>query len=416
MPIFAYSARDTKGLVQTGNLEAVDEDQVVAMLQHRGLLVTSITQKDLGQEQQTAKATATRKRARKMHTGVKTSDHVMLCDQLATLVEAGIPLLRSLEVATAQVESRVLMITLEQIHHDVEAGSTFRDALAKHPAIFSNLWLNLVETGEASGHLAQALQQLGKHFTSAQHLKNEAQTAMTYPAFLVCAAIGVLALFVYWLIPKFTGMFKDMGMELPALTRAVMAISDAARKYWVLLIAGIAGSAFMLQRYLRTEAGQWTRDRLLVNMPLFGQLVLYLQMAQFGQGLSTLLKSGVPLLSALEILETSSTNKVFGQALGEVREAVKEGKSMAAPLDRTGLFPPMVVQMIQVGEEVGELSKMAGRVATYYEERVETFIARMTRLFEPIAIVVMGGLVLIIVLSIFMPIFQMSSGSGMKMH
>lgn len=414
MPIFAYSARDQKGGMQSGQLEGVDEDQVVAMLQHRGLLVTSIRPKDLVQERQTSQAAATRKRRQKMHTGVKTADHVMLCDQLATLVDAGIPLLKGLEVVSAQVESRVLLLALEQVRHDVEAGGTLRDALAKHPAIFSNLWLNLVETGEASGHLAQSLRQLGKHFESAQHLQSEAQTAMTYPAFLICAALGVLALFVYWLIPKFTGMFKDMGMELPLLTRIVIGISDASRKYWVAIIGAVVGAAFLLRQYLRTEAGQWTRDRLLVRMPLFGQLVVYLQMAQFGQGLGTLLQSGVPLLSALEILENSSTNKVFGQAIGEVREAVKEGKSMAQPLDRSGLFPPMVVQLVQVGEEVGELAKMAGRFAAYYEEKVETFIARMTRLFEPIAIVVMGALVLIIVLSIFMPILQMSSGKGMK--
>ncbi len=409
MPTYTYSARDQKGLVQTGHLEAVDEDQVVAMLQHRGLLVTAITQKDLARAQHEVKATATRKHSRKMHTGVKTADHVMLCDQLATLVDAGIPLLKSIEVASSQVESRVLVLVLEQIKHEVEGGSSFRDALAKHPAIFSKLWLNLVETGEASGHLAQALRQLGKHFTAAQHLQTEAQTAMTYPAFLICAAVGVLALFVYWLIPKFTTMFVGMGLELPLITRIVMGVSDAGRKYWVAIFGGTAGGVFLLRRYLKTEAGQWTRDRLLIHMPLFSELVVYLQMAQFGQGLGTLLQSGVPLLSALEILANSATNKVYGQAIGEVREAVKEGQSMAAPMDRTGMFPPMVVQMVQVGEEVGELAKMAGRVATYYEEKVETFIARMTRLFEPIAIVVMGGLVLIIVLSIFLPIFQMTN-------
>ena len=407
MPTFTYIARDQRGLVQAGRLDAIDEDEVVAILQHRGLLVTSVARKDLAQG---AKQTARRARSRRMHGAVKTQDHVMLCQQLATLVEAGVPLLKSLEVICAQVESTTLLLALEEVRRDVEAGRTLRDGLAKHPAVFSRLWLNLVETGEASGHLAQSLNQLARHFESAQHLKNETQTALTYPAFLVCAATGVLALFVYWLIPKFTGMFISMGMELPPLTRAVIALSHFARQYVVAIILGIVAAGYLLRRYLRTEAGQWTRDRLLLSLPLFNTLFTYVQLTEFTRGLSTLLESGVPLLSSLEILESSVTNKVYGQAVREIREFVKEGKTMAEPMEQTGLFPPMAVQMVQVGEEVGELAKMVQRIATYYEERVETFIARLTRLFEPIAIVIMGVLVLFIVLSIFMPIFKMAGG------
>ena len=167
-----------------------------------------------------------------------------------------------------------------------------------------------------------------------------------------------------------------------------------------------------MNRYLRTDGGQWMRDRLLLHLPLFKMLFIYVQLGEFSRGLATLLESGVPLLSSLEILQNSSTNKVYGQAIGRVKEVVKEGKSMAQPMEETGLFPPMTVQLVQVGEEVGELAKMVGRMASYYEERVETFIARMTRLFEPIAIVVMGLFVFVIVLSIFMPIFSMAGGGG----
>ena len=410
MPTFTYTARDQKGSVQTGNLEALSEDQVVSMLQHRGLLVTSISLKDLSVPAVAKPAARARARSRKMHAGVSTDDQVLLCQQLATLVEAGIPLLKSLEVASAQVESRMLLIALDEVRRDVEGGSTFRQALAKHPKIFTTLWLNLVETGEASGHLAQSLNQLARHFESAQKLQNEARTALTYPMFLLGAAVLVLGVFVYWLIPKFSAMFATMDIELPLITKIVINISKGAQKFWWLIIGGGAGAYYMLRAYLATENGQWTRDRLLLSAPLFKTLFAYIQLAEFSRGLTTLLDSGVPLLSGLEILESSATNKVYGQAIGSVKDAVREGKTMYEPMDKAGVFPPMAVQMIQVGEEVGELAKMAGRVAKYYEERVEVFISRMTRLFEPIAIVVMGVLVLIIVLSIFMPIFKMAGG------
>lgn len=409
MPTFTYTARDEQGIPRSGHLDAITEDEVISILQHRGLLVTAISQKTLELSRKPAFREAASRR--RLHAGIKTEDQVLLCQQLATLVGAGVPLLKSLEVVSQQVESRTLLLALDEVRRDVAAGRTFKDALAKHPVIFSNLWQNLVETGEASGHLAESLLQLAHHFEMAQHLQNETRTALTYPLFLIVAAIAVVAVFVYWLIPKFTVVFASMeGLELPAITRFVIGASDAARKY-VVVIIGIAFLGFhALRRYLRTNAGQWMRDRLLLRLPLFQMLFEYIQLAEFSRGLTTLLESGVPLLSSLEILEHSATNKVYGRAIGTVKEFVKEGKTMAEPMQQTGLFPPMTVQMVQVGEEVGELAKMVGQMARYYEGRVETFIARMTRLFEPIAIVIMGGLVLLIVLSIFMPIFKMATG------
>jgi len=411
MSDFTYTARDQQGTVQTGRLEALNEDQVVAMLQHRGLLVVSISRKDLAPS--LSKPQQRTRVASRTHQRVTTEDQVLLCQQLATLVEAGVPLLRSLAVVTAQVESRQLRSALEEVYRDVEGGQTLRQALAKHPAIFSNLWLNLVETGEASGHLAQSLQQLARHFESVRHLKNQTVTALTYPAFLIATAVCVMGVFVYWLIPKFSVFFASMHVELPLLTRVMIAVSDGARRYFVVTLMGAVALAFMVRRYLRTDAGQWMRDQLFMRLPLLNTLFIYVQLAGFSRGLSTLLEAGVPLLSSLEILERSSTNKIYGQAIGVIKASVKEGKPMTEPMVQTGLFPPMAVQMIQVGEEVGELARMADRTATYYEESVETYIARMTRLFEPIAIVIMGILVLIVVLSIFMPIFKMAGGAGL---
>ena len=411
MPTFNYTARDHGGVVQAGRLDASDEDHVVTTLQRRGLLVTSISAASLKAVDGARPSARRVGPKRRMHTGVKVDDQVLLCQQLATLVEAGVPLLKALDVVSLQVESRMLLIALEEVRHDVSSGASFKDSLAKHPAIFSRLWLNLVETGEASGHLAQSLNQLARHFEQAHHLQTEVRTALTYPIFLLVAATGVLGVFVYWLIPKFTVMFKSMeGLELPLLTRLVILVSDLGRRYVVLVVLGGLAMVYGVRRYLRTTVGQWTRDRALLQLPLFKALMHYVQLAEFSRGLATLLHSGVPLLSALEILEHSATNRVYGEAIGRVKEAVKQGKSMAEPMAESGIFPPMTMQMVQVGEEVGELAKMVDRIARYYEERVSTFIARMTRLFEPIAIVIMGGLVLVIVLSIFMPIFKMAGG------
>ena len=407
MPAFTYTSRDQKGIVQTGQLDAVNEDQVVAILQHRGLLVTSISQKDLEPQLLSKKFRIARRR---LHRGVTTEDQVLLCEQLATLIGAGVPILKSLAVVSAQVESQQLLDALEDVQRDVEAGKMFHQGLAKHPAVFSKLWLNLVETGEASGHLADSLQHLAKHFDASQRLQNAAKTALTYPVFLIVMAVIVVGVFVYWLIPKFTGIFITMHVELPLLTRIVIAVSDGARRYFVVMCFGIATIGFALRRYLRTESGRWVVDRLVLQLPVIRDIVAYVQLAQCFRGLSTLFESGVPLLSSLDILSNSATNKVYGQALGQLREAVKEGKSMTEPMGQMEIFPPMTVQMVQVGEEVGELAKMTGRVATHYEQRVEVLLGRMTRLFEPIAIVVMGILVLIIVLAIFMPLFKMTGG------
>jgi len=413
MPSYVYAARDQEGAVQTGLLDAVSEDEVVGILQHRGLIVTSISQKTLAAAQRQGAAFRAAKRARRMHGRVTVDDQVLLCQQLATLVEAGVPLLRSLEVVAAQVESRLLLIALDEVRRDVEAGRTFRDGLAKHPRIFSVMWLNLVETGEAGGHLAQALRQLATHFEAAQRLQNAVKTALTYPAFLMVAAVVVFGVFMYFVIPRFKSMFAAMNLTLPPLTLFVMGVSEAVQHYGVVILLVGAALGYAAKRFLGTESGQWMRDRLLLKLPLTGTLITSVQLAEFGRGLSTLLESGVPLLSGLGILENSATNKVYGQAVGHVKNAVKEGKSMAAPMGETGLFPPMAVQMVLVGEEVGELGKMVAHVARYYEERVDVMIARMTKLFEPIAIVVMGGLVLVIVLSVFLPIFNLANGPKM---
>lgn len=404
MPSYVYAARDRHGTLQSGHLDAMDEDEVVALLQNRGLVVTALSRKDL----QAARSALPGRLGRRLHRRVTTDDQVLLCQQLAAMLEAGIPLLRSLEVLSAQVESEPLVNALAHMRQDIEAGRTFRDAMAKHPHVFSAFWLNLVETGEASGHLAQSLQQLARYLESVRDLQRKAMTALTYPMFLLVAATGAVAFFAYWIIPKFSAIFANSHAQLPWLTTQVIGLSHFVRGFWWLLLAAAAGLAYGVRAFVQTDEGRWLVDRLALKIPFFDRLFLQLQLAQFARGLGTLLESGVPILFSLEIMERSATNKVYGQAIGEVKELVREGKTMAGPMERSALFPPMMVQMVQVGEEIGELSKMLDRVATYYEERIATFVARLSSLFEPIAIVVMAVVIGVLVISMFLPIFSMA--------
>ena len=411
MPSFLYNARDRNGVLQTGHLDAVGEEEVVAILQNRGLIVTRLTRKDTeGPQQARTKGTG---RRRLRAGGVKTGDKVQFCQQLATLLDAGIPLVKSLEVVGRQVESKTLLLAIDQMQQDIEAGQTFRDAMAKHPKVFSDFWMNLVETGEASGHLGQSLHQLSTYLESAQALQSKAATAMTYPLVLIAAAGICMGIFMLKIIPVFTGIFESMNMELPPLTKMIIGLSDFTRHYVLVVAAGAVGAFWGAKQFFRSEGGRLLLDRFLLSVPVFNKLFIGLQLAQFARGLATLLESGVPILYSLEITATSSSNQVYRRAIAEIKDFVREGKTMAEPLSESGLFPPMMVSMVQVGEEIGELGKMLDRVATYYEEQVATFIERMSVLFEPLAIMVMAGVIGVLVVAMFMPIFNMAQmGQG----
>lgn len=406
MPNFTYRARDQTGMLQTGRLDATDADEALAMLQHRGLIVLTVT----GAGERTGGSAPAKQFRRRLHRGVTLDDKILLCQQLSALLDAGIPLLRSLQTISSQIDSQRLLDALAQIRQDVQGGWTFRNAIAKHPAIFTGFWVNLIETGEASGHLALSLKHLARYHESIRQIQGKAVTAMTYPAVLILAAAGAVLFFMLKIIPVFSGIFASSKVELPLLTRIVMASSHAVRNHFVLMLLGTAGVVYGLVQFARTPQGRALCDQLVLKLPVFNRLFVHLQLAQFARGLGTLLESGVPILTSLEIMERSASNSVYAKAIGEAKEAVREGRPMADPLAESGLFPPLCVQMVQVGEEIGELAKMLDRVAGFYEERVQTFIERMTTLFEPIAIVVMAAVIGTLVISMFLPIFSLASG------
>jgi len=401
MPFFRYLARDRAGKLIDETLEVVSEEDLINSLQARGLLVISIEiARDLKPK---------RKAKRKYHRGVNINDLLMFSRELATLLSAGVTLIKSLDILCKQIESQELLRTVEQIKKDVEGGYTFQNALKKHDKIFSSFWINLIETGEASGHLPLSLEQLATYLEDTANLRKKIVSALVYPIILVMVASGAITIFLVKIIPVFCEIFKGFNVELPLLTRIVIGFSDVIRKYFLIAIGVMVALSFILRKYVSTEVGKLQFDTLKFKMPLMGPLLQEVAVERFTSSLGTLIKSGVPILHALEISEKIAGNVVMEKSIKDIKVAVRKGKGMAQSMQDNALFSPMVIQMISVGEEIGELAKMLERVSAFYKDRINTFITRLTTMFEPMILVFMGVVVGVLVVAMFMPIFSLSS-------
>jgi len=399
---FAYQARSRSGKMERGTLEAPTSDEAISILQTRDLLVVTL------QEQRGASPTLSVK-AKRMHRGVNSSDLVIFARSLSAMTEAGLPLLRAMETAQGQIRSQKLSAALLMMIQDIRGGSTFRDAMAKHATIFSPFWISLVETGEASGQLTKALEQIAIHLEKSGAIQRKVVSAMMYPAVLGFVSIGAIFIFTLKIIPTFATMFASFGAELPLLTQMVIAFSNVLRRYFLLIVLAFGGGGFLLMNYLRTKQGRWQFDKLRLQAPIFGPVFQGVAAEQFSSNLGTLLKAGVPILHALDIVITTCENKVIAALIENMKAGVREGRPLAEPLGQTDLFPPMVAQMLAVGEQTGKLPDMLGEISHYYEEQVTTAVERMTTLLEPIMLVGMGAIIGTLVVSMYLPIFQLTS-------
>ena len=404
MALYSYIARDKDGKVKQGVKEGQNQEEILSFLQGSGLLVTHIAEVLEPKVFQKPK----KKSKRRMHKRVRLNDMILMARQLATLVSAGVTLLRSLDIIVQQVESIRLRKALEEIQEDIRTGKTFYSALAKHPKIFSDFWVNLIRMGEAGGHLSQTLEQLASYLENAGVLQGKAISAMVYPLVLVGVSVLVVIAFLVKIVPIFTQLFESFGIPLPPLTRAVIFMSELFRKQFLFLAAFGTGGFFLLRSFLATERGKLAWDRLKLSLPLLGELFRKVAVANFARGLGTLIKSGVPILYSLEIIGKSSGNKVVEQILEDVRLEVREGKPIAVPLGQGDIFDPVVVQMVRIGEEIGELGNMLEKIGKFYQDQVETQTTRLITLIEPLAIMVMGAVVGILVVSMYLPIFSIS--------
>lgn len=404
MPVFKYTARTKNGKQQQGFLKAKNEDELIDTLHGQGLFVISLESAE--------KVLVKTKVKHRLHTKVKLDDLIIFARQLTALINAGITLLRSLEISSEQIASRRLQTAMVEIKKDVAAGSSLKDAMDKHPQIFSSFWVNVIATGEATGQLGSALEQLAKYLEASSAFKRKVISALIYPAVILSVAIVAVLIFIIMIIPMFANIYSGFGAELPVFTQIVFSISNVIKKYILLELCTFAGIIFLLRYFRSTSTGRRNIDKFLLEAPLIRDIVRQAAAVRFARGLAMLIKSGTPILRAMDIVIEASGNVIIMDMLTKVKENVREGKTMAAPMIEAGIFPDMLSHMISVGEESGELGNILDNAAEFYQERVDAYVNRLTTLFEPVLIVGIGIIVGTLIIAMYLPIFGL--GGAMR--
>lgn len=398
MPVFRYKGKTRTGVVQQGEIEANDRATATAVLRQRQILVTSI-----------------RTKSRDLNLtlpgmGEKISEHdiVIFTRQFATMIEAGLPLVQCLDILARQTENKAFAKVLAQIRTDVESGDTFADALRRHPRVFSDFFVNMIEAGEAGGILDTILSRLAVYLEKSAALKSEVKGALVYPAVIVGIAVVVVVFLLLYVIPVFAEMFSSFGATLPAPTRFVMTLSDLVKEYILYTIPIGIIAVFVFKRIYRTDKGRLAVDGLLLKLPVFGPLLQKVAVAKFTRTLGTLVSSGVPIIDGLDITARTAGNKVVERSVLAIISSIKEGQTIADPLSRQAIFPPMVVQMIEVGESAGALDSMLNRIADFYDQEVEVAVRALTKLLEPMLMVFLGVVIGGMVVAMYLPIFKLA--------
>ncbi|MDP2941217.1 MAG: type II secretion system F family protein [Candidatus Omnitrophota bacterium] len=408
MPRFFYIVRDKQGKKESGSEEAASQDELISRLQSKELLVVNVSPEAQEGAAGYRQGAAGKRKIKPKHYRVTGDDLVLFCRQIATLLGAGVTILKSLDIISQQVSSRRLYNIIKELRKDMEAGFSFHEAMAKHPAVFSELWINLVESGEASGNLAMVLARLAGYLERSAAFKRKIISAVIYPVILMFAGTCALLFMTIKIIPTFAELFKGFNIALPPLTRFLVAVSAFIRSSFIILIAGLAAGIFFFRKYIATKPGRRSYEAFLFRLPVFGEFFRVVVVERFTSELSTLIESGVPILYSLEIAERSVGNLTLGEIIHRIKEEVREGKNLSQPLEQCGFFDPMTVQMVTIGEEIGELSNMFKRLNEFYQEYVDTFLVRFTAMFEPLMLVFMGIVIGVMVVGMFLPIFQIS--------
>ncbi len=403
MPNFKYMTKDHDGKSVNGIMEAKDRLDAINSLRKRDLIIISL-------EEATGRPWSPF--AFVAHKKVKLEDLAVFSRQLATMVDAGIPLVGALDILGGQIDNKAFGAVIVTVRHDVETGSSLSDALAKHKKVFSTLFVNMVKAGESSGMLDEILDRLAEYLEKTNTLQKKVQGALVYPAVVSGMAFTITFLLLWKVVPVFRTIFEGFGAELPMPTMVLLSISDFLQKYIFALIIGLIVAVFLLGRYLNTDKGRRRFDELLLKLPIFGILFKKVAISKFTRTLSTLIKSGVPILAALEIVGKASGNKVVEQSIDNVRANVREGENIAEPLARSKIFPSMVTRMVSVGEQSGELEKMLSKIADFYDEQVDASVNALTSIIEPLIIAFLGIVIGSIVICMFLPIFKLTSVLG----
>ena len=395
---FAYKVRDKAGKMVSGTLEADSQALVVSRLKQMGFAPVIIEEQksNLGKKE--------------LHVPwgnrVKSKDLAVFSRQFATMINSGLSLMRALNILAEQTENSKLAGAIADIRSEVESGSSLSAALAKHPKVFKRLYVAMIRAGEIGGVLDGVLMRLAENLEKEVALKQKIKSAMTYPTVVFSMVLLILAGMLMFVVPTFKNLYKDLGGTLPLPTRVLIGASDLAKKFWYIVVALIVGSAVGIRRWVKTDEGRGAWDAMKLKVPVFGSLVHKTALSRFARTLSVLMRSGVPILQSLDIVKETVNNTVVSNAVADVSSSVKEGESIARPLERHAVFPPMVVQMIAVGEETGALDTMLGKIADFYDQEVEATVEALTSLIEPILIAVMGVAVGGMVVALYMPMFN----------
>ena len=400
MAVFVYTGRTRGGQTITGEIDAPTRDAVVAKLRSQQIV-----------------ATAVRTKPRDITIpgfggGVDEKEIVVFTRQFATMIDAGLPLVQCLEILASQQENKVFKKALTEIRQSVEGGLTFAAALKQHPKIFTSLYANMVEAGEAGGILDTILNRLAAYMEKAMALKKKVKSAMIYPSTIITVAVVVVIFLLVFVIPTFKAMFEGFGATLPLPTLIVLELSRIVRGYFLVGIGAVVAVVVGLRWWYGTAAGRLAIDSFLLRTPVFGMLIRKVAVAKFTRTLGTLISSGVAILDGLDITARTAGNKVVELAVQRTRASIAEGKTIAEPLKASGVFPPMVVQMIAVGEQTGALDTMLGKIADFYDEEVDTAVTNLTALLEPMLMVFLGIVIGGVVIAMYLPIFKLVTVVG----
>jgi type IV pilus assembly protein PilC len=420
MPKYDYVALDARGKETKGTVEVASQNEAIGRVKEMGLFPTKIVETEKAQDKKAFKQKSKSRVGGKKRgaldiqikipgLGGKVKPKVLttFTRQLATLVDAGLPLLRGLRVLEKQERSGVLKRILGELALSIEGGSTFSEALAQHPKVFNRLFVNMVKAGELGGVLEVVLKRLAEFSEKAQKIKGKVKAALFYPIAVLVVAVGILALLLVMVIPKFKEVFQGMGVKLPPFTVFVLAISDAVRLHILSTLGSVTVVVVAFLLIIKTKVGRLVWDKLKLKVPPFGTVVSKVAISRFARTLGTLVSSGVPILQALTIVKETAGNVIISNAISGVHESVKEGETITSPLEASGVFPPMVVSMVDVGEQTGALPEMLLRIADNYDEEVDNAVASMTSLLEPIMIVFLAVIVGSIVIAMFLPLIAM---------
>ncbi len=401
MPIYQWEGKTTKGAIKKGETEGPNEAAIRTHLRQQNIIPTKITSK--GTEIRISLPFKKK---------VKQRSIAIFTRQLATMIDAGLPLVQSLEILSSQQESKVFKNIIREIREDVESGSTFAGALKKHPVTFNELYTNLVVAGEEGGILDNILNRLANYIEKSEALKKKVKSALIYPSTIMGVAVIVVMILMIFVIPVFEAMFKNAGQTLPLPTLIVVTLSKLIKKYVIIFIPALILLFYLFRKYHQTENGKAVLDSLLLKLPVFGPLFKKIAVARFSRTLGTLISSGVPILDGLNIVSRTSGNRAIETAILNARASIREGETIADPLSRSGIFPPMVTQMISVGESTGALDSMLSKIAEFYEDEVDIAVGNLTSLMEPFLMIFLGVVIGGVVISMYLPIFQMASAVG----